>query len=118
MATLSEKILNLTLSNEKHSRDFESSIKDVQSQLDQVRLAKGQLEKQATTLQDLLYEREKIIKVGGTWAVWPVKSRQMSLKVAQMNFTKIALECGKFGQINCCLRIWKVWRLNNYDEEQ
>ena len=55
MATLSEKILNLTLSNEKHSRDFESSIKDVQSQLDQVRLAKGQLEKQATTLQDLLF---------------------------------------------------------------
>ena len=24
------------------------------------------------------------------------------------NFTKIALECGRFGQINCCQRLYKV----------
>ena len=42
-------------------------------------------------------------------AVWPEKNCQMPIKVAQNNFTtkiidfdtftKIALECGKFGQI-------------------
>ena len=50
--------------------------------------------------------------------VWPVKNRQMSLKVVQNDFTrkikdfdtfiKFAYECRRFGQINCCQRIWKV----------
>ena len=48
--------------------------------------------------------------------VWPDKNRQISLKVAQKwfhhkiidfdNFTKIT--CGRFGQINCCQRLWTV----------
>ena len=51
-------------------------------------------------------------------SVWPDKNCQMSIKVAQndftrkMNylytFTKIALECGGFGQINCFQRLWMV----------
>ena len=50
--------------------------------------------------------------------VWPVKNRQMSIKVAKNDFTtkakdfdtftKIAWECRRFGQINCCQRLWKV----------
>ena len=50
--------------------------------------------------------------------VWPVKIRQMSIKVAKNDltrkikdfhtFTKVALECGRFGQTNCCHRLWKV----------
>ena len=45
-------------------------------------------------------------------SMWPVKSCQMSIKVAKNDFTrkikdfdtltKIAKECGRFGQINCC----------------
>ena len=50
--------------------------------------------------------------------VWPVKSCQTSIKVTQNdftkkmkdfdNFTKITWECGQFGQINCCHRVWKI----------
>ena len=53
--------------------------------------------------------------VKGSQPAWPVKSRQMSIKVAQNDFTrkmkdfnpftKIALECRRFGQIKCCLRL-------------
>ena len=49
-------------------------------------------------------------------AVWPVKNRQMSIKVAQneftrkikdfKTFTKIAQECRRFKQINCGQRLW------------
>ena len=45
------------------------------------------------------------------WPVWPEKNRQMSIRVAKNeltrkmidfhNFTKIAQECGRLGQINC-----------------
>ena len=48
----------------------------------------------------------------GTGPVWPDKNRQMSIEVPKnfftrkMNdfdtFTKIALELGRLGQINCC----------------
>ena len=47
---------------------------------------------------------------------WPVKSGQISIKVAQNDFTrkfkkidtftKITWECGRFGQNNCCQRLW------------
>ena len=46
------------------------------------------------------------------------KNRQMSIKVGQNDLTrkmidfgtfiKTALECGRFGQINCCQRLKKV----------
>ena len=56
------------------------------------------------------------------WPVWPVKSRQMTIKVAQKWFQqknyrfwhlykKIVEECGRFGQINCCQKLWKLSNL-------
>ena len=52
------------------------------------------------------------------WPVWPVKSCQMSIKVAQKLFHwknerfwflyKNCLKCGRFGQNNCFHRLWKV----------
>ena len=47
----------------KRSRDFESSLTDLQGQLDQVRNARAELLGQATQLQEILQEREKRIKV-------------------------------------------------------
>ena len=51
-------------------------------------------------------------------SVWPIKSRQMSIKVAQKwfhsknesfwHFYKNCLKCGQFGQNDCCHRLWKV----------
>ena len=50
--------------------------------------------------------------------VWLEKIAQRSIKVAKndftrkmidfITFTKIAQECGRCGQINCCQRLWKV----------
>ena len=50
--------------------------------------------------------------------VWPVKRRQMSIKVAQKRFHKQnerfwqlykdCLKCGQLGQNNYCHRLWKV----------
>ena len=55
---------------------------------------------------------------GSKEPVWPVKSRQISIKVAQKWFQleklniltpyQNCLECGRFGQIHCCHRLWKV----------
>ena len=51
-------------------------------------------------------------------SVWPVKSRQMSIKVAQKWFhyknewfrhlDKNCLKCEQFRQNNCCHSLWKV----------
>ena len=46
------------------------------------------------------------------YTVWPVKSHQMSIKVAQNDSTwkmkDFALKCGRFGQNKWCYRLWKV----------
>ena len=53
-------------------------------------------------------------------AVWPVKSLQMSIEVAQKWFTrkmklyKNCLKCGRFGQNNCCHMLWKVAQIAIY----
>ena len=56
--------------------------------------------------------------------VWPEKNRQLSIKVAQKGFhqkndfdtfTKIAQECEKFGQINCCPKCKKSPNLATLD---
>ena len=46
-------------------------------------------------------------------AVWPVKSCQIfTRKMKDFEaFTKIALQCGWFGQNNCCRRLFKVAQL-------
>ena len=67
-------------------------------------------------LENSIYWIETIEFESGT--VWPVKSCQMSVKVAQKwfhkkmkdfdTFTQIAYECRRFGQNNQCQRLWKV----------
>ena len=57
-------------------------------------------------------------EISSTVSVWPEKNRQMSTKVPKNDFTrknkdfdtitKIAWECRRFGQINCCQRVWKL----------
>ena len=52
------------------------------------------------------------------WSVWPEKNCQKSIKVVKNDltrkmidfntFTKIASDCRRFVQINCCQRLWKV----------
>ena len=51
----------------------------------------------------------------GLEPVWPVKNRQMSIKVAQKDFAskmkdlqKLPKMCWHFGQNNCCSGLWKV----------
>ena len=56
--------------------------------------------------------------LGEGQTVWPVKSCQMSIKIAQKwflykieifwHFYKKFLTCEPFGQNNCCQRLWKV----------
>ena len=67
IAQLSNKILEQGQDHDRRCRDLESNLIDLQNQLEQVRQAKVQLERQATSLQELLQERDKRIKVGGTW---------------------------------------------------
>ena len=63
MAELSDKLVEQSIEHTKRSRDFESSLTDLQGQLDQVRNARAELLGQATQLQEILQEREKRIKV-------------------------------------------------------
>ena len=53
IAQLSDKILDLCVTNEKRTTGLESSLKDVQGQLEQVRQAKGQVQKAAVDRANL-----------------------------------------------------------------
>ena len=63
VAELSDKLVEQSMEHTKRSRDFESSLTDLQGQLDQVRNARAELLAQANQLQEILQEREKRIKV-------------------------------------------------------
>ena len=64
-----------------------------------------------------IVKRNLMLKFLKDWtqAEWPEKNRQMSIKVAQNDFsrnmidfdifTKIAKECGRFGPIDSCQRL-------------
>ena len=91
MAELSDKLVEQSIEHTKRSRDFESSLTDLQGQLDQVRNARAELLGQATQLQEILQEREKRIKVCKAEIRHTLKRLHLGARRAQTNVFFAAL---------------------------